>query len=328
MHTPLTSFQGGGDEPSSVYSMSGVRRETAGDNPLLQATPVIPTSGASTASPVDMLLQNFLTCCRFLSMHFLRYRFVTCPHCCRVAPQNNYVPDTVEGLQQVAAVGDWRSVVDISGKIVSDASFETFGNDVMDITLQLRFEGLFRMKLFDDLSLEISKVLSSEMKSVKDAEVAERCSSGIYKIVSLNVLLCEIKSLTGRGAESLEQLYRLRNDLMSMSAVATSEEDRTVIHWWEMKIWNQIVNALLRQRQWHLALHELSRLLLETRRLRDQMSTKDIAQQTGSRILVVFYLNRPLDFSWPGQRYRDYCGVFIASRNYCSLQDVAPAVTG
>ena len=181
--------------------------------------------------------------------------------------------------------------MDKSGKMVTEADFEATGNDSLSTTLQLRFEGLFRMKLFDDLSFEISKVLGSEVSYMEDsaANISEKKQApAVYKIVSLTVLLCEIKSLTGRGTEALEQLYKLRTNLGIMANDRAINSDSITIQWWQMKIWNQIINALLRQRQWHLALHELAQLLLETRQLRDQLSVKKAGVSKG--IFFVFDL--------------------------------------
>lgn len=181
--------------------------------------------------------------------------------------------------------------MDKSGKMVAEADFEATGNDSLSASLQLRFEGLFRMKLFDDLSFEISKVLGSEVKYMEAtvADISEKKQApAVYKIVSLSVLLCEIKSLTGRGAEALEQLYKLRTNLGMMANDSTISSDSITIQWWQMKIWNQIINVLLRQRQWHLALHELSQLLLETRQLRDQLSAEKVGASKGPCFRIVF----------------------------------------
>lgn len=200
----------------------------------------------------------------------------------RVGPQNSFVPETVEGLKQVAEAGDWRSVVDMSGKLVTEGDFSTTGNNSLSDSLQLRFEGLFRMKLFDDLSLEISKVLNAEVSHMESSShCGEVQSPGIYKIVSLTVLQCEIKSLTGRGGEALQQLYKLRTNLSIRSkSIGSSSDSAAIVYWWRMKIWNQIINILLRQRQWHLALHEMSQLLLEIRNLRDQVFHDNSSQNS------------------------------------------------
>jgi hypothetical protein len=183
----------------------------------------------------------------------------------------------------IAEAGDWRSVVDVSGKLVTDADFDATGSDSFSVSLQLRFEGLFRMKLFDDLSLEISKVLNAELRCLESS--SETQSPGIYKIVSLTVLQCEIKSLTGRGAEALHQLYKLRTNLSMMTNATGSATDSATVYWWKMKIWNHIINILLRQRQWHLALRELSDLLLDIRQLRDQTSADTSGQSTNAGYL-------------------------------------------
>lgn len=165
--------------------------------------------------------------------------------------------------------GDWRSVVDISSKLVKDSDYLDSESKILSPTLQLRFEGLFRMKFFDDLSSEISRVLSAESQS----KVADNSMS--FKVVSLYVLLCEIKSLTGRGAEALEQLYKLRSVLSTLTASDGNNCADTTFSWWRIKIWNQIINVLLRQRQYHLALHEMSLILTEIRRLRDRPGPPD-----------------------------------------------------
>lgn len=174
-------------------------------------------------------------------------------------PLDNYVPATSAGLEQVYRVGDWRSVVDISTKLMKDEDFSSREKDELSTTLQYRFEGLFKMKMFDDLMLEVGRFLQAE-GSTRDATSIDALSLR-PNAMSLSVLVCEVMSLTGRGGEAIEQLYKLRRILEISLSSKDSEASDLLFQWWYYKIWNQIVNVLLRQRQWHLALHELSRIL-------------------------------------------------------------------
>jgi hypothetical protein len=173
----------------------------------------------------------------------------------RISPLDiSSVPARLEGLHELAKCGHWRALVDFSSKLLTEEMFERNETETLDIVLQLRFQGLFKMKMFDDLTAEIAKVMMSELKSRADSPLSP-------KLLSLISLMCEVKSVTGRGDEALEQLYRARKQLLN-----TRVDDNVLpLRFWKTRIRCQIVNILLRQRQWQLALFELGAILNEIR---------------------------------------------------------------
>jgi hypothetical protein len=180
----------------------------------------------------------------------------------------------VAGLAQIAQLGDWAGVVELSGRLlVGPEDYSRGALEELSLLLQLRFEAFFQLKSFDDLSVEISNVLMHLDAASKESTLSADSRLKVYsKAVSLSSLICEIKAMTGRGAEALEVLYRMKAELMALcrhSRINKSIEYLTYF-WWYVRLWNLIVNVLLRQRQFQLALQELSTMLAELRLQRQE----------------------------------------------------------
>jgi hypothetical protein len=177
-------------------------------------------------------------------------------------------PLSVAGLAQIAQLGDWAGVVELSGKLVGPEDYSRGVHDELSLLLQLRFEAFFQLKSFDDLSVEISNVLMHLDVASKESTLSSDNRLRVYsKAVSLSSLVCEIKAMTGRGAEALEVLYRMKTELMALCRHSRRNNniEYLMYFWWYVRLWNLIVNVLLRQRQFQLALQELSAMLLELR---------------------------------------------------------------
>lgn len=208
----------------------------------------------------------------------------------RVSPVDTTVaPVNATGLSQVAQLGDWSAVVELSSKLVVPEDYSRGVQEELSLLLQLRFEAFFQLKSFDDLSVEISNVLMHLDIASKEASSQDSRLKMYSKAVSLSALLCEIKAMTGRGAEALEQLYRMKTELMLLCRRGKSNKDADYLtyFWWYTRLWNLIVNVLLRQRQFQLALQELSSMLLEIRAQRQELDPADSANMIWKAEIVL-----------------------------------------
>jgi Leucine-rich repeat (LRR) protein len=168
------------------------------------------------------------------------------------------VPRNLNGMKKLAQHNIWRTVLDISGSLSTDLlrrAFEALDTESI-FTLSLRYESLFRLKMFDELSSELGKALS-QISHLQDESGSDSILSAQRDCIriALTILFAETQFMIGHGNEALAQLYVLR--LTQERAGAQSTEGRK----WIMKLGLSVVNMLLRQHQWTNAISELKELL-------------------------------------------------------------------
>lgn len=73
----------------------------------------------------------------------------------------NQVAPNPSGVQLFARAHAWEHVVNASSKLITPDQ-PGHGGGVMSLVMKLRLEGLFKMKMFDELLFEASKILSAE----------------------------------------------------------------------------------------------------------------------------------------------------------------------
>jgi len=165
------------------------------------------------------------------------------------------VQPTLAGLKTFAQASAWKYVVELSDKLLSapGGAMLPSGQDGLSYVMRIRLEGLFRMKMFDELNHEVSKILESEAERLVQAQGKETDKS-LDLTTALRLLLVEILSLTGRGDEALTQLHILKYWLQ------TTEENVNVPYWlWKTS--GLIVNCTIRSRNWRAAVQELTSML-------------------------------------------------------------------
>ena len=148
----------------------------------------------------------------------------------------------IQGLQELAAGGAWTKVVEIC---TSSPEFQVHKSTSGDLTLQwqLRLEGMFRLKMFDEIGQDTINILNEEEISLGSSDSHSNIS------LAMRLLSCEIKIMTGRCDEAVEQLLLLRQWLVE------KEFSGRIV--WDLRFQCAIVNAYIRTRQWRLAVLEL-----------------------------------------------------------------------
>lgn len=177
---------------------------------------------------------------------------------CTLSPIDpSSVPRNLNGMKKLAKHNIWRTVFDISESLSTDLSKRAF--EFLDtesiFTISLRYESLFRLKMFDELSSELGKALSqiSHLQDESGPDLTLNIQRD-YIRVALTILFAETQFMIGHGNEALAQLYVLR--LTQERAGVQSTEGRK----WIMKLGLSVVNMLLRQHQWTNAISELKEL--------------------------------------------------------------------
>lgn len=187
---------------------------------------------------------------------------------CRTAPLDlQNVPSNSAGVQVFARYNAWKHVISTSSKFITNEQ-PGFSGGVLSLVMKLRLEGLFRLKMFDELILEATKILISEEKRLTNSYSA--MSTAIDReyncdlSISMKILLAEVKSITGRNEEALEQFYVLIETLKTNPFKVMNSE------YWIWRVRNAIVHAAVRQRNWRIAINELLLIKNHIKSLLDQ----------------------------------------------------------
>eukprot|EP00596_Hydrurales_sp_CCMP1899_P005610 CAMPEP_0119036770 /NCGR_PEP_ID=MMETSP1177-20130426/4707_1 /TAXON_ID=2985 /ORGANISM="Ochromonas sp, Strain CCMP1899" /LENGTH=415 /DNA_ID=CAMNT_0006997107 /DNA_START=66 /DNA_END=1310 /DNA_ORIENTATION=- len=206
----------------------------------------LPLLTSSVDESAEMMMHTFISKCKKFPLDI------------NAVPKNALV-------QTFALSSAWRQVADLSSK-VDDTKTQT--SSAISVTTRLRLEGLYRLKMFDDLSIEAGNVLATErarfalMGMQTHSEAYVQCSNTMY---ALRLLLAEVKAMTGNGEDAFRQLYQLRHELDGQprdgNVSVTAESYLEGCFWWRSRVTSSIINAAVRQRLWRIAVAELKDLL-------------------------------------------------------------------
>ena len=171
------------------------------------------------------------------------------------------------------------------GKLLYDD--ETTPEHLFDSITCMRFEGLFRMKLFDELSAEIQSILTSNESNTIDPSdlLSTKSASSIsllqppttttietsllsnyinYNLtISLRLLLINIKLITGRIPEVLELLYILKNWIVLLIKNEIKINIIHILNYWYYQIKCLIINVLIKTRNYKSACIDLNDMINE-----------------------------------------------------------------
>ena len=182
------------------------------------------------------------------------------------------------------------------GKLLYDD--ETTPEHLFDSITCMRFEGLYRMKLFDELSAEIQSILTSnETNTINPSDLSTTTTTTTtttlsassllipppstttttatidisllsnyinYNLtISLRLLLINIKLITGRTQEALEQLYMLKNWVIILIKNENKINIIHILNYWYYQIKCLIINVLIKIRNYKLACIDLNDMINE-----------------------------------------------------------------
>lgn len=184
------------------------------------------------------------------------------------------VPADINGLQILARSHAWRHLIELSSKVISGST----GSTAIAAT-RLRIEGLFRLKMFDELTFEAGNTLSAEKTKLLRNLTPEEMIQNKNKVYAMQLLLAEIKAMTGNGEDALQELYQLRKELHDQIPSEHTSSSLSQPEWWSWRVTSSIVNTAIRQRLWRTALGELTAFI---KSLRDRHNFNLQMSQTSS----------------------------------------------
>lgn len=215
------------------------------------------------------------------------------------------VPADLNGLQTLARSSAWKHVVELASKL-NDSSNEA----TISLPTKLRLEGLFRLKMFDDLAFETVNILSAErMKLLRqnDGVEALRNSNNIY---AMQLLLSEVKAMTGNSDDAFQDLCELRKELEEEIMTTPSPVSISSHQWWLWRVTSSIINTAIRQRLWRMAVAELTGLLDSMRTKFEEITSLDISSSSTFiesfrrvEVIILCHLSRILLQVEPHYRY-------------------------
>jgi len=161
------------------------------------------------------------------------------------------------------------------------------------VLTKYRWESLFHLKMYDELGLEVSKALDHHraVKVINEESISTDISSTL-----LGLLLAEIKLITGQSDDAIQELYSIRNSILSNIRSDSRRQDWIC---WLHRTQSAIVNALIRQRLWRRAIAELTRCVGDLRlqlfqALGDNADRHTLGLVVEALILVFCRLSRTL----------------------------------
>lgn len=203
---------------------------------------------------------------------------------CRKAPLNaDTVASDFHGLVILAQSFYWPGVLKLSGTLLAqEGTTEQQRTEI----IRLRFEALYRMKSYDELANEVTAILSEEERKVAVDVQPREFNHNIA--VSMRLLLNDIKLMTGRSEEAVEQLN-------TMKAWLSSEAPTSNVLFWLWQVRCHIANGYIRLRNWRSASFELNDMLNDLQqRVLVCGSVEDRSQLVKGQIVLLTRLARLL----------------------------------
>lgn len=185
-----------------------------------------------------------------------------------------------------------------------------------NLVFRLRMIAFFRLKMFDELVQEAGVAIADEENRISNlmnevyniSQTTEShgfnlpkqgiCNSD--KVLALQLLLIEARTMTGRGEEALQQLYALRKWLSNeKSPIEWQPQVNEEILWWKWRIQWSIINTLAKQRQWRQTIFELQSILrdVQWKRSKGESNTKtplSFIYLLSSEVIILCRLSRTL----------------------------------
>lgn len=160
------------------------------------------------------------------------------------------VPSSLEGLLTFAATSSWQGVATLSSKLLFEE--ENLPEQQLSLITGLRFEALYRMKQYDELATEAASILAEE-----ESRLTTEGESTLFNYnttVSMRLLLNDVKIMTGRSEEALQQLLAMHKWLASLP-------QESIVAFWLWQVKCHVVNGYIRLRNWKAATLEMNQMI-------------------------------------------------------------------
>ncbi len=179
------------------------------------------------------------------------------------------IPHTLEGVIKLAKEHGWQYVVEFTSKILLESPQLT--DQERSHLSALRYEGLFRLKMYDEMSIEITQSFLDANLTLSDSFPVVESMHQLDLFVSLQLLTLEVKLMSGHGQDALESLNKqfnwLENRLKNVDGSDSSLRCRETYWKWHTNC--HIINNYIRCRNWKSAIRAMRDLTVELKTLID-----------------------------------------------------------
>lgn len=192
----------------------------------------------------------------------------------------------------------WQSIVKLSKVLLFDD--ESTSEQLLKSITNMRFEALFRMKLYDELIAEVQSILNNQEHLDSLLTVTTNDSNNnidYHTTISMRLLLNNIKLMTGRSQEAMDQLIILKRWLLCCNDNNNDNNNKssTIILFWLWEVKSHIINAHIRLRNWKAATLELNDMINEIEIfIQDAINIQEKANYIKALIYVMLKLAKLL----------------------------------
>ena len=141
----------------------------------------------------------------------------------------------------------WQAVVPLAIALFEQEKKKEEWSNLQYSLLIAKFIGLLKLKQYDELGSEIIAFLASTPTSLQ---------SSAHFTLPLQLLLSEVKTLTGRSHESYGQLLEMK----SLTSLTNKSSAESKFWYWQLEC--HIINNHVRLRNWKHAIASMKRVIL------------------------------------------------------------------
>lgn len=176
---------------------------------------------------------------------------------CSVPPLNlTKVPKNLNGLDILVQCNAWKYCIDLVEPMITNSGDISSTSDIL---LKYKLQGLYRMKQFDNLLVEISKIIAHEESLTNKANMDA--------VISMKLLLADIKILTAQGEDAIQQMYLILHWLQDMKEFPEkySNSKSIDVDWWLWRAKGVILSAKIWLKLWRSAYDDMISMLNDIR---------------------------------------------------------------
>ncbi len=194
------------------------------------------------------------------------------------------VPSDLSGLIVFLNESVWQSVVPLATSLLNNEKQKEEWSTLQYYLSIAKFVGLFKMKQYDELVSEVISFL---------AATSTAREMPLHFSFPLQLLLCQVKTLTGRSHEASGQLLEMKSSLSFNDTGGTASAESNFWYW---QLECHIINNYVRLRNWKHSIASMKRVIIALDGVIDQMSDEDTAKDyyVKSQIILLTRLSRIL----------------------------------
>lgn len=214
----------------------------------------------------------------------------------RIRPLNaNEVSMDKQGLINLANNAAWTQVARFSSSILASSTQKQLSSQDYYCVLLLRYEALYRLKMFDELLSELTNLLSSNFSRSDQLSVLFLDGNLFDIYCSFRILRYEANVQSGQSQAGFRELQDTQEWLRDQLK-PDSDKDAVRAWYWLQQIELNFINFYIRSRNWKMALQLHRKILIQINDLlaEYQPSSSDALDLTAAKVMLLCKTTRLL----------------------------------